>query len=587
MEPARLRIDLLVALLSAGGWVFAFGCGSEPETASCTPECSGLECGDDGCGGSCGFCATGETCRSGTCQGCVPSCTDRVCGDDGCGGSCGTCAAGTSCVDGACVAGCTPDCTDRVCGDDGCGGSCGTCAAGTSCVDGACVAGCTPDCTDRVCGDDGCGGSCGTCAPGSSCVEGACVADCTPDCTDKACGDDGCGGSCGQCGANESCQDGVCVAGCTPDCTGKACGGDGCGGSCGTCPTGESCDASGQCTIDPVVFTGGTLDQLRQIRPTLEFGDLTVNGVLVIPADEMSVTITGRNLTFTQYIDTRYPTCSEVIRSGPNLTLDATGQVRLEGGVDLAGKRGEEETSTTQCHNCTGGRGGDLSVDAASIYVGGGLDLEGGGGSRYRSEPSWGYGCNGGDGGDLTLRASASLVADTWDVDLEGGDGGYGLGSGAPDGVDGSEGALSLSSPSVALTEHDGLNAFPDNAQRIPYVVLDLTGDVNFADDYAYRESLGPLWRFIGQFQDYLEDLYRIDVPRRMTFDATLRFSSYDLDLYLINEAGTAIVLESNGTTRPESFSGVVNAGTYYLAVSFSDDNTIFPSPVPYTLELR
>ncbi|MBX3187359.1 MAG: hypothetical protein KF819_10110 [Labilithrix sp.] len=36
---------------------------------------------------------------------CVPSCRARACGGDGCGGSCGTCAAGQTCVDGACYGG--------------------------------------------------------------------------------------------------------------------------------------------------------------------------------------------------------------------------------------------------------------------------------------------------------------------------------------------------------------------------------------------------------------------------------------------------------------------------------------------------
>lgn len=35
----------------------------------CVPDCTGLSCGDDGCGGSCGSCATGagETCSAGQC----------------------------------------------------------------------------------------------------------------------------------------------------------------------------------------------------------------------------------------------------------------------------------------------------------------------------------------------------------------------------------------------------------------------------------------------------------------------------------------------------------------------------------------
>ena len=35
----------------------------------CIPNCAGLECGDDGCGGSCGSCGDGQTCDGGTCVG--------------------------------------------------------------------------------------------------------------------------------------------------------------------------------------------------------------------------------------------------------------------------------------------------------------------------------------------------------------------------------------------------------------------------------------------------------------------------------------------------------------------------------------
>ena len=39
------------------------------DTGECVPNCAGLECGEDGCGGSCGFCSGTETCMSGVCQG--------------------------------------------------------------------------------------------------------------------------------------------------------------------------------------------------------------------------------------------------------------------------------------------------------------------------------------------------------------------------------------------------------------------------------------------------------------------------------------------------------------------------------------
>jgi hypothetical protein len=57
----------------------------------CLPLCDGKQCGDDGCGGSCGACAENEACGAdGQCM-CAPSCEGKTCGDDGCGGSCGVC----------------------------------------------------------------------------------------------------------------------------------------------------------------------------------------------------------------------------------------------------------------------------------------------------------------------------------------------------------------------------------------------------------------------------------------------------------------------------------------------------------------
>ncbi len=211
----------------------------------CQPSCEGKECGDDGCGGSCGSCPAGLSCVAGVCQ-CVPSCAGKACGPDGCGGTCGKCHFGQECVQGHCE--CVPSCEDMACGVDGCGNSCGTCPEGLVCHEGACV--CVPDCGEKECGPDGCGGSCGECPSGWTCdAAGQCVPPCVPDCAGRECGEDGCGGSCGECPAGLACQEGQCV--CVPDCGGRLCGDDGCGGSCGECPKGFAC-ADGRCECVPV-----------------------------------------------------------------------------------------------------------------------------------------------------------------------------------------------------------------------------------------------------------------------------------------------------------------------------------------------
>ena len=72
-------------------------------------SCEGKECGDDGCGESCGECPLNHVCQlEGTCL-CVPNCIDKECGDDGCGTPCGDCEPGTMCLFGVCEDGCEDD----------------------------------------------------------------------------------------------------------------------------------------------------------------------------------------------------------------------------------------------------------------------------------------------------------------------------------------------------------------------------------------------------------------------------------------------------------------------------------------------
>jgi hypothetical protein len=82
--------------------------GSDTDTAAdtCAPSCAGRACGTDGCEGTCGSCAEGETCNgSGQCVAtCVPNCSGKACGSDGCGDSCGACPTGTCGATGQCEA---------------------------------------------------------------------------------------------------------------------------------------------------------------------------------------------------------------------------------------------------------------------------------------------------------------------------------------------------------------------------------------------------------------------------------------------------------------------------------------------------
>ncbi len=200
-----------------------------PVPEVCTPYCgepdSPWECGDDGCGASCGECDEGQllVCLPSSHQ-CVkfdpPQCEGRQCGPDGMGGNCGVCEVGLVCnAAGMCaLPPCVPDCTGKECGDDGCGGECGPCPqAAPTCADFKCTLVCEPDCLGKECGDDGCGGECGPCPQAApKCVDGLCEVVCQPYCgepgNELSCGDDGCGGECGTCPpAMPVCQEGFCV----------------------------------------------------------------------------------------------------------------------------------------------------------------------------------------------------------------------------------------------------------------------------------------------------------------------------------------------------------------------------------------
>ena len=204
------------------------------------------QCGDDVCdeelGEDCGNCADcacpdGDVCAGGLC--CTPTCDESwECGDDGCGGSCGDCGEGFACKDNVCVefsglAQClgldTPSAEgcDFVESYEGCCDDMGRvvwCDGGaTYCID------CSQN-PEGECGWQGDFYDCGTdgspdpsganpkecimcdpaCGPGFLCEGGVCV-ECQPQCDGLACGEDGCGGTCGQCDAGLICQAGACV----------------------------------------------------------------------------------------------------------------------------------------------------------------------------------------------------------------------------------------------------------------------------------------------------------------------------------------------------------------------------------------
>ncbi|GMV42146.1 MAG: hypothetical protein AMXMBFR64_38620 [Myxococcales bacterium] len=275
--------------------------------ATCAPSCNGKECGEDGCGGSCGECLEGSFCNDGTCKppgfascedlllcalncpqtepGCAKSCAEGgspnaqnafiklvSCLQQVCNGlepECVQKALADTCAvpyEG-CVGTCTPFCDGKQCGPDGCGGSCGSCGPNGTCVQGACQGGCQTGATQCVGGGvsqciQGTWSAPKPCPTGQSCKDGVCQGGCQPGATQCTNGGvstcvQGAWSAPKPCPSGQSCKDGACQGGCTPKCAGKQCGGDGCGGSCGTCPQGAAC-SNGLC-VQPGCIPGQSI----------------------------------------------------------------------------------------------------------------------------------------------------------------------------------------------------------------------------------------------------------------------------------------------------------------------------------------
>ena len=238
-----------------------------------------MECGPDGCAGTCGLCPEGAVCNRGTC--CVPDMGGKECGPDGCGAVV-ECGAGVKCSEEFECIQCGADpCQARECGPDGCGGWCGTCAGGDVCASGQCLSVCEGISEKGCCFGDiliSCSGSGSVAA--EKCGPGANYCGWDPDAEDFA----GNPGGAYACNANgEEDPSGQhpksCLEVCESACWWKECGDDGCGGTCGVCPEGQHCE-DGKCEGDvPDVVdedTASQHDAVTSADGTAEGNDETV-----------------------------------------------------------------------------------------------------------------------------------------------------------------------------------------------------------------------------------------------------------------------------------------------------------------------
>jgi hypothetical protein len=270
------------------GTVTGPGCTAECGDCTGSQVCLENEC-VDACPSDVTTCGVGICCDSGTavcvageCCDPVKNCTGRQCGDDGCGGDCDDLGDGWGCEPGEL-------CENYQCVvDTDCGGQLPVCELGPDGETTGQIRNCDddgkwadgPNCVlnelgKNICVQTSAGAVCAVCGDDDDCSEGgSCVikpggADCV-DCTDDvdcqnsdvglACKNGTCGCSdAADCPAGQDCVDGACQgevcdaeAYCDPENgTKRYCGADGCGGFCGdkdwTCNGTGACTAEGQC----------------------------------------------------------------------------------------------------------------------------------------------------------------------------------------------------------------------------------------------------------------------------------------------------------------------------------------------------
>jgi hypothetical protein len=190
-------------------------------------------------------------------QGCVPQCSGKQCGDDSCGGTCGSCGNFEYCGADLCLG----------CGGDGqfC------CPSGQGCKF-TLVCNGTNHCQQPIAGmEPPCGGYSQNCCPGLLCDTGmgltcdvsnhcfpppADMLSCQPQCGGKNCGDDSCGDVCGTCNSYEFCDG---TQNCAP------CGqfaGDTCCPSGPSCVGGMFCDGKNTCQVFDMSAPCGMLGEM-------------------------------------------------------------------------------------------------------------------------------------------------------------------------------------------------------------------------------------------------------------------------------------------------------------------------------------
>ena len=171
------------------------------------------------------------------------------------------------------------------------------------------------------------------------------------------------------------------------------------------------------------VFWGGSLDELKKLSTDLTFDELEIRGSLSL-IENTPLSIKANRINITETGNIRYsPERCSTVNSAPDISLISTGDVIINGDVDLSGKNGNKVEAvivypSPNCGSCTGGNGGDISIDADNIVISSKVRNTGGFGSILIFSSGLTSDCSDGLYGSMFLTASKQIILDNIDASV-------------------------------------------------------------------------------------------------------------------------------------------------------------------------